>query len=90
MGLMMDGKLHKFVVLVDRNAGENAASIADELNAVPGVEVTAQSRSFIDLVADEEVVALGKLQELVQRLGAELHGSPEARLMDPIPPHKIP
>lgn len=81
---------HRFVVLINRSAAKAAPEIAAELKALPGVEVVSESPSFVDLVADDEAVVSNDLDRLVKKLGGELHRSPEAQLMDPIPPSKIP
>lgn len=81
---------HKYVVLIDRKAAKPAKEVAAELQALPGVEVVAESDSFIDLQSDEEALSLKDLMKHVQLLGAELHAAPEPELIDPIPPSKIP
>jgi predicted RecB family endonuclease len=80
----------RYVVIIGRDAAQGAQKIATELEAVPGVEVSATSQSYVDIVADVEIVTEIKLRSVVSDLGAELHSSPQAQLMDPIPPRKIP
>ena len=81
---------HRYVVILGRGAGKAAPEIAAALKALPGVEVLAESASFVDLTADDEALTKNDLDGLVKKLGGELHRAPEAQLMDPIPPREIP
>lgn len=87
---MTESKRRRFVVLIDRDATDRASGILSELRQLAGVEVSAEGRSSVDITADEQVVAPEELEAIVKGLGAQLHPLPEAQLMDPIPPKKIP
>jgi len=87
---MTESKRRKYVVLITREAMDRAKGILAELQQVEGVEVSAEGKSSVDITADEDVVAQEALEGIVKGLGAELHPLPEAQLMDPLPPKKIP
>jgi riboflavin biosynthesis pyrimidine reductase len=81
---------NKYVVILDRKASKPAKEVAAELQALPGIEVTAESDSFLDLKAEKEAVSEVDLAKAVEKLGAQLHTVSEPELIDPIPPSKIP
>lgn len=87
---MTESKWRKFVVLIDRDELDRAKGILSELQQIAGVEVSAQGRSSMDITTDEQLIAQEELEGIVRGLGAQLHPLPEAQLMDPIPPKKIP
>lgn len=87
---MDESKRRKFVVLIERNALDQASEIFTKLRQVAGVEVVTEGRSSVDITADENVVGQEELKGIVKELGGDLHALPEAQLMDPIPTKKIP
>lgn len=87
---MEDTKLRRFVVLIDRDAMDRTNAILSGIRAIVGVEISAASKSSIDITADETLVDQKVLEEAVRKLGGELHAPPEAQLMDPIPTKRIP
>ncbi|MEM8971045.1 MAG: hypothetical protein AAGD43_03145 [Pseudomonadota bacterium] len=87
---MTNPKRTKYVVIVDRKSAKPAKDIAAELRALPGVQVVAESDSFLDLRADAHNSSVEDIEKLLQLHGADLHAVPEPELIDPIPPSKIP
>ena len=87
---MADTNERGYVVVINRDAKQDAQKIASELGGVPGVEVTAKSPSYVDIITNGDVLTEEKLKSIVSGLGAELHITPEVQLIDPIPAKKIP
>lgn len=83
-------KHSKFVVILARGAKRSIGRGLSRLGDIPGVEIVGNSGSFVDVVIDQDTVDRSALESILVDLGGELHAIPEAQLMDPIPPKKIP
>jgi hypothetical protein len=81
---------HKFVVLLARGADNKISTALSELQNMAGVEIADTSRSYFDVIIDEDTVDRTELESIINRNGAELHALPQAQLMDPISTKKIP
>ncbi len=87
---MTESKPQNYVVLIDRDKKDQSRAISSKLHDVVGVVVSAESKSSVDITADENVIGQKELEGIVRKLGAELHALPQAQLIDPIPTKKIP
>lgn len=87
---MTEAKLRKLVILMPRGPKAKIGSVLTGLRRIPGVEIAGKSKSFVDVVIDEDAVDRSELEGIVSKLGCEIHALPEAQLMDPIPTKKIP
>lgn len=76
----------KLVIVVEDD--KNTESVARDVAAIPGVSVTSQSGSFVDVETTAKS-SVKKLKRFTAENGLSLHQLPEAELMEPIPTSKI-
>lgn len=79
----------KFVVVLPKGKTDASTEIHTRLERLPSVKIVQQSKSFVDLVVDPEQ-SIAELEGMVNDYDAELHEIPDAQLIDPLPPRKIP
>lgn len=73
----------KMVIVIDES-GRDAAAVARDVAAIPGVSVTAQSDAYIDVDAHAKG-SLAELRKFAEHTaGLSLHPVAEPELMEPI------
>lgn len=78
------GNVEKLVVILNK-ATNDAAKVAGEIDSLPGISVTSQSRSLIDVEASEPAAA-EQLRDYASRHGLEVESISEPQLIEPISP----
>ena len=76
----------KAVVILEKDQADDAGPIVDEISAMPGIDVTGWSKSFIDVVFEGD--AWQALKNFVTKKHLSLSAEPEAELIEPIDPWK--
>lgn len=78
--------MEKLVVILSKTV-EDVSKVADELDKLPGVAVTARSRSLIDVEVSAPS-AESQLRSYAQDHGFEVEQASEPQMIEPIPPFK--
>ncbi len=78
----------KMVVILDRGSDQSAADIVPQIQKVPGLSVTATSKSFIDVEVDEETAGR-RLMEFAKSKGLDVQPVSQPELIEPISPFKF-
>lgn len=81
--------MEKFVVIVGKEQSTTAEGIAEHIRCMPGVTVAGVSKAFIDIEV-EDSVQVADLKSYLLSVGCTVNKLPEAQLMDPFRPNKIP
>lgn len=79
--------MEKLVLIIGKAAKDDAAQVASEIDGLPGISVTYQSPSMIDVEVSEPAAAEA-LRSYASRHGFEVEPMPEAQLIEPISPFK--